>query len=212
MAFHHQQPISVAIIEDDSMIRESYSYLISHAEGFEVAGAYKSYEEAARHLLNIKPDVILLDVELPGINGVEAIPKIKKILAGVHILILTVYENNETVFNALTNGASGYLTKNTPSQKIIEAIKEVVEGGAPMSAGVARLVINSFQRNQNSPLSKRETEVLENVALGKSRRRIADELFIDMETVKTHIKNIYQKLDVHSKADAIKTAKENKFI
>lgn len=204
--------IAVAIIEDDSMIRESYAYLISREEGFEVVGSYKSYEEAAKHLLLIKPDVLLLDVELPGINGIEALPKIKKILPQLHIVILTVYENNETVFHALTNGASGYLTKNTPSSKIIEAIREVVEGGAPMSAGVARLVINSFQRNQNSPLSKRETEVLENVALGKSRRRIADELFIDMETVKTHIKNIYQKLDVHSKADAIKTAKENKFI
>ncbi len=208
----HSNKITVAIIEDDSMIRESYTYLINNAEGFEVVGAYKSYEEASKQLLSVKPDVILLDIELPGINGIEALPKIRKILAQVHIIILTVYENNETVFNALTNGASGYLTKNTPSPKIIEAIKEVLEGGAPMSAGVARLVINSFQRNQNSPLSKRETEVLENVALGKSRRRIADELFIDMETVKTHIKNIYQKLDVHSKADAIKTAKENKFI
>lgn len=205
-------PITVAIIEDDSMIRESYSYLITNSEGFEVVGAYKSYEEAAKNFLNIRPDVILLDVELPGINGIEALPKIKKLLPTVQILILTVYENNETVFDALSQGASGYLTKNTASNKIIEAIKEVLEGGAPMSAGVARLVINSFQRNQNSPLSKRETEVLENVSLGKSRRRIADELFIDMETVKTHIKNIYQKLDVHSKADAIKTAKENKFI
>ncbi len=205
-------PITVAIIEDDSMIRESYSYLIANSEGFEVVGAYKSYEEAAKNFLNIRPDVILLDVELPGINGIEALPKIKKLLPTVQILILTVYENNETVFDALSQGASGYLTKNTSSNKIIEAIKEVLEGGAPMSAGVARLVINSFQRNQNSPLSKRETEVLENVSLGKSRRRIADELFIDMETVKTHIKNIYQKLDVHSKADAIKTAKENKFI
>lgn len=205
-------PITVAIIEDDSMIRESYSYLITNSEGFEVVGAYKSYEEAAKNFLNIRPDVILLDVELPGINGIEALPKIKKLLPAVQILILTVYENNETVFDALSQGASGYLTKNTSSNKIIEAIKEVLEGGAPMSAGVARLVINSFQRNQNSPLSKRETEVLENVSLGKSRRRIADELFIDMETVKTHIKNIYQKLDVHSKADAIKTAKENKFI
>ncbi len=205
-------PITVAIIEDDSMIRESYSYLIANSDGFEVVGAYKSYEEAAKNFLNIRPDVILLDVELPGINGIEALPKIKKLLPTVQILILTVYENNETVFDALSQGASGYLTKNTSSNKIIEAIKEVLEGGAPMSAGVARLVINSFQRNQNSPLSKRETEVLENVSLGKSRRRIADELFIDMETVKTHIKNIYQKLDVHSKADAIKTAKENKFI
>ena len=205
-------PITVAIIEDDSMIRESYSYLSANSDGFEVVGAYKSYEEAAKNFLNIRPDVILLDVELPGINGIEALPKIKKLLPTVQILILTVYENNETVFDALSQGASGYLTKNTSSNKIIEAIKEVLEGGAPMSAGVARLVINSFQRNQNSPLSKRETEVLENVSLGKSRRRIADELFIDMETVKTHIKNIYQKLDVHSKADAIKTAKENKFI
>jgi DNA-binding NarL/FixJ family response regulator len=112
----------------------------------------------------------------------------------------------------LANGASGYLTKNTPSAKIIESIKEVKDGGGPMSINIAKLVIRSFQKNQESPLSKRETQILELIGEGKSRSQIAKELFIDLETVRSHIKNIYVKLDVNSRADAIKMAKQNKLI
>ena len=162
--------------------------------------------------MNDDPDVILLDVELPGISGVEAIPKLKKLLPETHILILTVYEQEMLIFRALGNGATGYLTKNTPHEKIVAAIKEAMEGGGPMSAHVAKMVISSFKRNESTPLTRRETEILEQIATGKSRKRIAEELFIDLETVKSHIKNIYHKLDVHSKADAIKAAKDNKFI
>jgi DNA-binding NarL/FixJ family response regulator len=125
---------------------------------------------------------------------------------------LTVYEEESLIFRALGNGASGYLTKNTPANKIMEAIREVMSGGGPMSAHIAKMVISSFKRSDTSPLTRRETEILEQIATGKSRKRIADELYIDLETVKSHIKNIYYKLDVHSKADAIKTAKEQKFI
>ncbi|MBS1777887.1 MAG: response regulator transcription factor [Bacteroidetes bacterium] len=204
--------IRVCIIEDDATIRDGYVYLIDNTEGFHVVSSYPSFEDAVKKLAADDPDVILLDVELPGISGIDAIPKIKKLVPESYILILTVYEQDLLIFRALGNGASGYLTKNTPPEKIISAIKEVMEGGGPMSANIARMVISSFQRNEASPLTRRETEILEQIATGKSRKRIAQELFIDLETVKSHIKNIYHKLNVHSKADAIKTAKDNKFI
>ncbi len=204
--------IKVAIIEDDETIREGYAFLIGNTTGYKICGTYPSYEEAAKHIAQDDPDVILLDVELPGISGIDALPKLKKVLPDTHILILTVYEQELLIFRALGNGAAGYLTKNTPPEKIVSAIHEVMEGGGPMSANIARMVISSFKRNDASPLTRRETEILEQIATGKSRKRIADELFIDLETVKSHIKNIYHKLDVHSKADAIKAARDNKFI
>ncbi|MBL7692398.1 MAG: response regulator transcription factor [Flavipsychrobacter sp.] len=204
--------IKVAIIEDDETIREGYAFLIGNTTGYKICGTYPSYEEAAKHIAQDDPDVILLDVELPGISGIDALPKLKKTLPDTHILILTVYEQELLIFRALGNGAAGYLTKNTPPEKIVSAIHEVMEGGGPMSANIARMVISSFKRNDASPLTRRETEILEQIATGKSRKRIADELYIDLETVKSHIKNIYHKLDVHSKADAIKAARDNKFI
>jgi DNA-binding NarL/FixJ family response regulator len=204
--------IRVTIIEDDETIREGYAFLIGKSKGYKVVSTYPSYEDAAKKIQHDDPDVILLDVELPGISGIDAIPKLKKLLPETHILILTVYEQDLLIFRALGNGAAGYLTKNTPHEKIISAIQEVMEGGGPMSAHIARMVISSFQRNESSPLTRRETEILEQISTGKSRKRIAQELFIDLETVKSHIKNIYHKLNVHSKADAIKTAKDNKFI
>ena len=204
--------ISVAIIEDDETIREGYAFLIGNTAGYRISATYSSFEEASKKIAHEDPDVILLDVELPGISGIEALPKLKKILPDTYILILTVYEEEMLIFRSLGNGASGYLTKNSPPEKIVAAIKEVMDGGGPMSANIARMVISSFKRNDSTPLTRRETEILEQIATGKSRKRIADELFIDLETVKSHIKNIYYKLDVHSKADAIKAAKDNKFI
>ncbi|RYD58371.1 MAG: response regulator transcription factor [Sphingobacteriales bacterium] len=204
--------IRVSIIEDDKTIREGYAYLIGQTEGYKVISTYPSFEDAAKKIAQDDPDVLLLDVELPGISGIDALPKLKKLIPETYILILTVYEQDMLIFRALGNGASGYLTKNTPHEKIISAIYEVMEGGGPMSAHIARMVIKSFQRNEASPLTRRETEILEQIATGKSRKRIAQELFIDLETVKSHIKNIYHKLNVHSKADAIKAAKDNKFI
>jgi len=204
--------IRVSIVEDDETIREGFAYLISHTPGYTVVSTYPSVEDALKKIEKDDPDVILLDVELPGISGIDGLPKLKKLLPETHILILTVYEHDTLIFRALGNGAAGYLTKNTSPEKIIQSIHEVMEGGGPMSAHIARMVIQSFQRNEASPLTRRETEILEQISTGKSRKRIAEELFIDLETVKSHIKNIYHKLDVHSKADAIKTARENKFI
>lgn len=207
-----QSNIRVVIIEDDHVIRKGYHYLINETEGYSVSNSYASFEEAIKNIHHDLPDVILLDIDLPGINGIDAIPKLKKVVPKSSILILTVYDSEKSVFNALSNGASGYITKNTPSNVIISSIRDVKEGGGPMSANIARMVIKSFQKNQNTPLSKREMQVLELIGLGKSRTHIADELFIDLETVKTHIKNIYIKLNVNSKEEALKTARENKLI
>jgi DNA-binding NarL/FixJ family response regulator len=207
-----ERNIRIVMIEDDEIIREGYALLIGQVEGYNVVKSYASFDDAVKTIMDDSPDVILLDIELPGTNGIVAIPKLKKMLPGAHILILTVYESEKQIFEALANGASGYLTKNTPASKIIDSIKEVKDGGGPMSVNIARMVIKSFQRNQESPLSKRETQILEQIADGKSRSQIAKDLFIDLETVRSHIKNIYLKLDVNSRADAIRLAKENKLI
>jgi len=204
--------IQIVVIEDDEIIREGYSLLIGQSEGYRVVNSYASFDEAVKTISDDFPDVILLDIEMPGTNGIQAIPKLKRMLPHTYILILTVYESEKMIFDALASGASGYLTKNTPASKIVESIREVKDGGGPMSVNIARMVIRSFQKNQESPLSKRETQILEQVAEGKSRSQIAKELFIDLETVRSHIKNIYLKLDVNSRADAIKAAKENKLI
>jgi len=204
--------IRIVIIEDDEIIREGYALLIGQTEGYTVVRSYASFDDAVKTIAEDSPDVILLDIELPGTNGIQAIPKLKKTLPHAYILILTVYESEKMIFEALANGASGYLTKNTAPSKIVESIREVKDGGGPMSVNIARMVIKSFQRNQESPLSKRETQILEQIADGKSRSQVAKDLFIDLETVRSHIKNIYLKLDVNSRADAIKTAKENKLI
>nr|HQE13256.1 response regulator transcription factor [Flavipsychrobacter sp.] len=130
---NHNYDITVSIIEDDQTIREGYAFLIGNTEGCRVISSYADFEEAVKKIAHDNPDVILLDVELPGISGIEALPKLKKLLPETFILILTVYEQEEKIFRALANGASGYLTKNTPHEKIVAAIKEVVEGGGPMS-------------------------------------------------------------------------------
>jgi DNA-binding NarL/FixJ family response regulator len=204
--------ITIMLIEDDTTIRDGIAFLLDSTEGFSVSGQFSSFDEAVNHLESLRPDVILLDIELPGINGIEAILEIRKKIPGTHILILTVYENERTIFKALKNGASGYLTKNMPTTSITTAISEVMEGGAPMSPVIARLVIESFHKNIESPLSRRETEVLENIATGKSRGKIATDLFIDLETVKSHIKNIYLKLEVNSREEALRVARQKKLI
>jgi DNA-binding NarL/FixJ family response regulator len=208
-----KEPIKVVLIEDDRTIREGYHFLIDRAEGYQIVGAYPSVEDALRHLSAANPHVILLDIELPnGQSGIEALPKIRQAVPKAQIIMLTVYDDAELIFRALSHGAIGYLTKNTSSSKIIEAIKDAREGGGPMSPNIARLVVQSFRKATESPLTRRETEILEHIANGKSRSSIARELFVDLETVKTHIKNIYAKLDVHSRAEAIKAAKDGRLI
>ncbi|WP_256004680.1 MULTISPECIES: response regulator transcription factor [Pedobacter] len=202
----------IVIIEDDETIREGYTYLINHNSPYTVVNAYPSFDSAKAKIVKDAPDVIILDIQLPGTSGIEALPALKKLLPHTFVIMLTVYDTEKSILDALANGASGYFTKNTPSAKIIEAIKDVLQGGGPMSPDVSKTVILSLQKNQNSPLTKRETQIIDLIARGKDRSQISAELFIDIETVKTHIKNIYLKLDVNSRADAITVARKNKLI
>ncbi|HTO14230.1 MAG TPA: response regulator transcription factor [Edaphocola sp.] len=204
--------IRIVLVEDDDVIRESFEFLLNAEKGYAVVGTFSNAMDAIKNIASLNPDVILLDIQLPGISGIEALPKLKEAVPETAIIILSVNEHQDSVFNALSNGASGYLTKNTHPEKIIEAITEVMLGGGPMSAHIAKMVVNSFQRSSESPLTRRETEILALIAEGKTRKKIADELFVDSETIKSHVKNIYAKLDVHSKEDAIKAAKTNRFI
>lgn len=202
----------ITIIEDNDVVREGFALLIDSVSEFDVVGTYATCEEAIRKLKVDQPDVILMDIDLPGISGIEGSARIKKLQPEVNIIVITVHENSDLVFEALCAGACGYITKNTEYSRLIDSIKEVMNGGAPMSSNIARMVVESFQKNQNTPLTSRETQVLELLSKGKSYTVIADELFIHKETVKSHIKNIYFKLQVHSKAEAIEVALKNKFI
>lgn len=202
----------IVIIEDDATLREGYAYLINHTSPYQVVNTYPSFDSARHKITKDNPDVILLDIQLPGTNGIDALPILKKLLPRVYIIILSVYETERMILDALANGASGYFTKNTPTAKLIEAIKDVVQGGGPMSPDVAKTVILSLQKSPDSPLTRRETQILELMGSGKDRGQIAKELFIEVETVRTHTKNIYSKLNVNSKAEAIQVAKDKRLI
>ena len=204
--------VRIVIVEDDDVIRGSFVSLLNDNERFICIADYDNCEEAIKRLAADDPDIILMDIGLPGISGIEGIKRIKNLRPNIDILTVTVHDEGEIVFNALCAGATGYLTKNISPQRLIEAIDEVRNGGAPMSTNIARLVIRSFQRSTDSPLSSRETEVLQHLSRGKSYTMIADELYINKETVRTHIKNIYQKLNVHSKAAAIEKATKDRLI
>ncbi|WP_421945625.1 response regulator [Pedobacter sp.] len=204
--------IRIILIEDDDILRMGYESILNDEVDFDVINSYSSYDLAKKQLVEDNPDVILLDLQMPGTSGIEALPLIKKSLPKSNIIILTVFDSPEQVFEALTLGAGGYLTKNSSSSKIIDAIREVSTGGGAMSTNVARIVMHSFQKNLNSPLTKRETEILDRIANGQTKPQIAKELFIDQETVRSHVKNIYIKLDVNSKSEAIKAAKQKRFI
>ncbi len=202
----------IEIVEDNDVVRDGLQLLINSMSDHKVVGSYDSCEKAIKNLNQDQPEVILMDLDLPGMNGIEGIQRIKKTHPEINIIVLTVHEDSEMVFEALCAGASGYITKNANHSRLLDAIDEVQTGGAPMSSRIAKMVVDSFQRNHNSPLTSRETEVLEQLAKGKSYSIIADELFIHKETVKSHIKNIYFKLQVNSKAEALEIARKNKLI
>ncbi len=204
--------IRVVIVEDDEIIRESFVSLINNSDNYLCIANYDTCEAAIKNLTNDSPQIILMDIGLPGISGIEGIRRIKKVYSKVDILVVTVHDDDEKVFDALCAGASGYLTKNVKPEKLLESLGEVVKGGAPMSTNIAKMVIRSFQRNTESPLSSRETEVLQQLARGKSYTMIAGDLHINKETVRSHIKNIYQKLNVNSKAEAIEKASKDRLI
>ncbi len=203
--------IKISIIEDDKDIRESLAILLNGTADFECISTYDTCESALDRIEIDKPDIIFMDINLPGISGIEGTKIIKQKLPETEIIMLTISDNDQDVFNSLCAGACGYLKKNTPPLKLIEAIKEAVNGGAPMSMDIARLVVSSFRQETHvSPLTTRETEILKNLCDGSSYKHIAENLFIDLNTVKFHIRNIYRKLEVNSKGEAIaKAMKEN---
>ena len=211
--------INVAIVEDNKTIREGLSALVNGTEGFKCKGSYPDCETFLRELESLNVDVILMDIGLPGMNGIEGVKKAKQINPDISILMLTVYEESEIVYDALCAGAYGYLVKKTPPSRLIEAIKEVYEGGSPMSSRIARQVITSFQNYKNGHtvnsqynLSNREKEVLQHLGEGSNYQEIADELFISVDTVRHHIRNIYKKLQVHSQSEAVAKAIRKKLI
>ncbi|HOY13275.1 MAG TPA: response regulator transcription factor [Saprospiraceae bacterium] len=202
----------IVIIEDNPQLNDAFATIVNFSENFRVAGKYLNCEDAIKNIYKDKPDVVLMDLELPGMNGVEGTKQIRKLMPKTLILIVSVYENSEMVFNALCAGASGYLTKNTTSKILIESIQELLDGGAPMSISIARMVVSSFQKAANSILSDRETEVITLLAQGKSYKSIGETLNISRNTIKFHIKNIYEKLEVNNREDAISLASEKKYI
>ncbi len=204
--------IKLIIIEDDEIIRESFISLINESAGFFCSAGYENCENALKNFKKLDPDIVLMDIGLPGMSGIEGIKNIKKLKPETDIIVVTVHADDENIFEALCAGAGGYLIKNITPGKLLDSLEEVLRGGAPMSTGIARKVIQSFHHNMHSPLSPRETEVLQLLAKGKSYTMIAGELFIDKETVRSHIKNIYQKLNVNSKASAIERASKDKLI
>jgi DNA-binding NarL/FixJ family response regulator len=202
----------VVIVEDDEIIRESFVSLINGSDKFLCIADYDTCEAAIKNLANDSPRIILMDIGLPGISGIEGIRRIKKVYSQVDIIVVTVHDDDEKVFDALCAGATGYLTKNIEPDRLLDSLDEVLKGGAPMTTSIAKRVIRSFQKSTDSPLTSRETEVLQKLSRGKSYTMIADDLNINKETVRTHIKNIYQKLNVNSKAEAIEKASKDRLI
>ncbi len=200
-------PIAVAIVEDDARIRESLSVLIQGVEGFRCVGSHGSAEEALRDLPTEKPDVVLMDINLPQMSGIDCVAKLKAKLPAVQILMLTVYDDSDLIFQALTEGASGYIIKRTAPDKLLEAIRDAHQGGSPMSPHIARKVVQYFQqrrpaKQETEDLTVREREVLSQLAQGYLYKEIADALGIGVETVRRHLSNIYNKLHVHTRTEA----------
>lgn len=202
----------ISIVEDNTDFRWVVESFINRSKLYYLNYAYGSCEELFENLASDRSRIILMDIDLPGISGIEGIKNLKKINDKVEIIVVTVFENSETVFSALRAGASGYLTKTVTEQELINAIDECRNGGAPMSMKIAKMVVKSFNRSTKSPLTERETEVLSCIANGMSYSSSGEKLFISKETVKFHIKNIYIKLQVKSKEEAIRVANRDKLI
>lgn len=202
----------VTLIEDNVELRTTYALILKGVGGYKIIGEYDSCEAALKNIEREVPDIILIDLTLPGMNGISGITRIKKLLPAVRIVVITVHDEPEFVFNALCAGAIGYLTKDSSFEQILSAINEVFDGGAPMSAKIASMVIKSFHVNPRSPLTERETDVLKQLAQGKTYDYIADTLFISKDTVKTHIRHIYEKLQVDNKSDAVIKARKNSLV
>lgn len=200
--------IRIALIEDKKEIREGLNILISGSTGFNCAASFADAESAIRKIPSLDIDVILMDINLPNMSGIDCVKVLKPLLRNTQIIMLTMYDDNEHVFEALKAGAAGYLLKRTPPAKILEAVKEVHTGGSPMSMQIARMVVKSFSEKPagaklDEKLTEREFEILGQLSKGLRYQEIADKLFISVETVRTHLRKIYEKLQVRNSTEAV---------
>lgn len=200
--------IRVSIVEDNARLRGSLSKLIELTPGFECVSEHMSGEDALAALPRLRPDVVLMDINLPGINGVECVRQVKPLLPDTQVVMLTVYENTELIFQALAAGATGYLLKQTPPAELLTAVRDVHHGGSPMTGHIARKVVVAFQQPVDSArefenLTIREREVLEYLTKGFLYKEIAEAMSITYDTVHTHIRKVYEKLHVRSRTEAV---------
>jgi len=207
-------PTTVSIVEDNEQLRATLARMISRAEGFQCLGDYGSAEAALEAIPKQTPNVVLMDINLPGMNGVECVRKLKQLVPATQVVMLTAYEDTENIFNSLAAGASGYLLKRSKSAEILDAIRDVQNGGSPMTTHIARKVVQSFQANAaaavrvepSEELSPREQEVLDLLSQGFMYKEISDKLGISFETVRTYIRRIYEKLHVRTRTEAVAKA------
>jgi DNA-binding NarL/FixJ family response regulator len=199
--------IEVSIVEDDVRVRNSLARLIDSAKGMQCVSQHPNAENALAELPVMEPDVVLMDINLPGMSGVDCVGRLKELLPETQVMMLTVYENTDLVFNALTAGATGYLMKQTPPEQLLEAIQDVHAGGSPMSSHIARKVVASFRMApsaaEHERLSAREQEVLDYLVRGYMYKEIAEVLKISFDTVRSHVRNIYEKLHVRTRTEAV---------
>src|SRR5215510_1912126 len=210
--------IRVSIFEDNRSLREGLFNLLESAEGFTCAGAFAHCERVLDNIDETRPDVVLMDIELPVVSGIEAVSIIREKYPDLKILMETIFDEDEKIFQSICNGAQGYILKNTPPDRILNAIREVYEGGAPMTPTIASKVLRLFKTNLSGNtddsyrLSSREKEILKCLVEGMSYKMIAETCFISADTVNGHIKNIYRKLQVHSKGEAVAKAIKGKIV
>ncbi|MCG2615905.1 response regulator transcription factor [Terrimonas sp. NA20] len=207
--------IRIIIFEDNERLRNSLTYLLRSMPEYDVVGDYPNCREATSVTLALQPDVALMDIDMPGENGIKGVGMVKEARPETAVIMYTVFEDDEKLFQCLCAGANGYLLKKTPPDKLFEAIREVVDGGAPMSPSIARRVLNSFQQSKTEnkyQLSTRELEVLQLLSKGFSAKVIAGELNISFETVRSHLKNIYPKLHVNCGKEAIAKALSERIV
>ncbi len=217
MAAVSRTPIKVAIVEDQRNIRECMAILIDGTEGFVCSGSYRSMEEAIEKIPHILPDVVLADIGLPGMDGIKGVRILKERLPQLLILMITVYNDDDRIFDAICAGAAGYLLKKTPPAKLIESLREAVQGGAPMSPEIARRVIELFREHrpserENYNLTPHETRLLKLFVQGHNYKTAAAELGVSFNTINFHVRNIYSKLQVHSRSEAVVKALRDRLI
>jgi len=204
----NKKPLKVAIVEDNAALLKNLKEMVQRLPGMSCVGTFPDAEQALAALPGLAPEVVLMDINLPGMNGVECVRQLTQMLHGVQVIMITVYDDSDSVFESLAAGASGYLLKPVQSARLAEAIQEVNEGGAPMSMSIARRVVQTFQKpvpttSADDQLWPRETEILELLAKGLLKKEIAEKLGISYWTVQTHVGRIYKKLHVQSRAQAV---------